>query len=356
MRPWTAAAVTISLFAAQAVTAQEYSNPVLRRDCPDPTILDDRKNSGYYYLYSTQSQKDGGAFASRDASADNPEDIINLPTYRSENLVDWEFVGDGFAEGRPEWVRNTRIWAPDINRSEGGYLLYYALGAWAQIFREGSGAAVADRPEGPFRDLGEVVSFKSTGVTNSIDPALFVDDDGRKYLFWGSLGPGSGIWVIELDGQGLKPAEGAKKKRLSASNMEAAYAYKRDGWYYLFASKGSCCKHEESSYRLVVARSRNIFGPYKGPDGQRMTAGGFDNVIMDASPDGEFIGTGHCTQIVTDGAGQQWMAYHSYWKGNGYANRCLCIDRIGWTDDGWPYFPDAGSSPGVNVPAPVFDE
>ena len=130
MRFRTAAAV-VSLFAAQALAAQEYSNPVLRRDCPDPTILDDRKGSGYFYLYSTQSQKDGDAFASKDASADNPEDIINLPVYRSENLVDWEFVGDGFAEGRPEWVRNTRIWAPDINRSEGGYLLYYALGAWA---------------------------------------------------------------------------------------------------------------------------------------------------------------------------------------------------------------------------------
>ena len=165
--------------------AQTYSNPVLRRDCPDPTLLDDRARSGYFYVYSTQSQRDGNATASRDASADRPEDIINLPIYRSRNLMDWEFAADGFAEGRPDWVRDTRIWAPDINYVDGHYQLYYALGAWAQIFREGSGVAVSDSPEGPFRDLGEVVSFKSTGVTNSIDPALFIDDDGKKYLFIG---------------------------------------------------------------------------------------------------------------------------------------------------------------------------
>lgn len=249
----------LGIFSNEAC-GQTYSNPVIRRDCPDPTILDDRARSGYFYVYSTQSRRDSTATASKDASSDNPDDIVNLPVYRSKNLVNWEFVADGFPENRPEWVKDSRIWAPDINYSEGQYLLYYALGAWAQIFREGSGAAVAESPCGPFRDMGEVVSFKSTGVTNSIDPALFTDEDGRKYLFWGSLGPGSGIWIIELDGSGLKPAGDAKKKRLSASNMEGAYVFKRDGWYYLFASKGSCCNHEKSTYRLVVARSRNIFG------------------------------------------------------------------------------------------------
>lgn len=361
-RPLLFGLIATILTCSYEVCGQTYSNPVLRRDCPDPTILDDRARSGYFYVYSTQSRCDSTATASRDASADDPEEIISLPIYRSKDLINWEFAADGFSEGRPDWVRNSRIWAPDINLVNGQYLLYYALGAWAQIFREGSGVAVADSPLGPFVDLGEVVSFKSTGVTNSIDPALFTDDDGRKYLFWGSLGPGSGIWVTELDSTGLKPAEGARKKKLSASNMEGAYVMKRNGWYYLFASKGSCCNHDRSTYRLVVARSRNIYGPYRGPDGQRMTSGNFGNVIMSGSADRQFVGTGHCSQIVTDDAGQQWMAYHSYWQGNGYANRCLCIDRIGWTEDGWPYFPDAtengtepsAASPGSNVPAPVF--
>lgn len=352
---------SLMMFAFELSGQQVFSNPVIRRDCPDPTILDDRKRSGYFYVYSTQSMRDSSAIASRDASSENPGDIINLPVYRSKNLLEWELVADAFPDERPQWVRDSRIWAPDINFMDGRYVLYYALGAWAQIFREGSGVAVSESPCGPFTDLGEVVSFKSTGVTNSIDPALFIDDDGSKYLFWGSLGPGSGIWGIKLDESGLKPAGDAKKKRLSASNMEGAYVFKRGGWYYLFASKGSCCNHGKSTYRLVVARSRNIFGPYKGPDGKRMTSGSFDNVIMSGDKDGRFVGTGHCSQIITDNAGQQWMAYHSYWEGNGYSSRCLCIDRLGWTPDGWPYFPDAGQAsgegsstarPGIGVPAP----
>ena len=169
--------------------------------------------------------------------------------------------------------------------------------------------------------------------------------------------------VMEMDLSTLTPM-GRPKLLYYGSygrSPEGPHLVKKDGWYYLFASKGSCCNHEKSSYRLVVARSRNIFGPYKGPDGQKMTSGSFDNVIMEGG--GQFIGTGHCSQIVTDDAGQQWMAYHSYWNGNGYISRCLCIDRIDWTEDGWPWFPDASgspsvfsvASPGTDVPVPAFN-
>lgn len=331
---------------------QNYNNPVLRRDCPDPTMIDDRQRSGWFYLYSTQSLLDESVKANKDASEQEGQQTINLPIYRSKDMVNWEFVGDGFPEGRPAWVKGTQLWAPDINYVDGKYVLYYSLGAWAQILKEGSGVAVADSPEGPFIDLGEVVSFKSTGVTNSIDTNLFIDDNGKRYLFWGSLGPGSGIWGIELEKDGLKPKENAKKKRLSASNMEAVYVYKKDGWYYLFASKGSCCKYDRSTYRMVVARSRNVFGPYLGPNGGRLSSGSFENVIRRGDEAQEFVGTGHNTQILTDDAGQDWIAYHTYWRGNSYASRCLAIDKLMWSEDGWPYF--ESMSPSIESTVPVI--
>ena len=211
---------------AMEVSAQKYSNPILRRDYPDPTILDDRSHSGWFYVYSTQSLKDESLKAEKDAAAKDESQVINLPVYRSKDLINWEFVGDGFPAGRPSWVKNSQLWAPDINYVDGKYVLYYSLGAWAQIFKEGSGVAISDSPAGPFTDLGEAVSFKSTGATNSIDANLFIDDNGRRYLFWGSLGPGSGIWAIELEKDGYKPADGAKKKHLGATNMEGAYVHK----------------------------------------------------------------------------------------------------------------------------------
>ena len=344
--------LTCMLAVSSVSSAQEYSNPVLRRDCPDPTILDDRARSGYFYLYSTQSRKDSETRIQKDARVEDDSQLINLPIYRSKNLTDWEFVGDGFPEGRPDWVKKTQLWAPDINYVDGKYVLYYSLGAWAQILKEGSGVAFADSPEGPFKDQGEVVSFKSTGVTNSIDANLFTDDNGKKYIFWGSLGPGSGIWAAELSPDGKSLKEGGKKKRISASNMEGAYVFKKNGWYYLFASKGSCCNYDRSTYRVVVGRSKNIFGPYVGPDGRKMSSGQFENVIMHGDAEAEFVGTGHNTQILTDDAGQDWMAYHSYWKGNNYISRCLCIDKLIWDEKGWPYF--EGSTPGKDRSKPVI--
>lgn len=336
------------------LSAQEYDNPVIRRDCPDPTLLDDRARSGWFYLYSTQSHKDAKSLVNKDAKVENESELINLPVYRSKDLVNWEFAGDGFPQGRPDWIEDTQLWAPDINYVDGKYVLYYSLGAWAQILKEGSGVAVADSPVGPFVDQGEVVSFKSTGVTNSIDANLFVDDNGKKYLFWGSLGPGSGIWATELNEDGTKPVNTKKKKRMSASNMEGAYVHKRDGWYYLFASKGSCCNYDRSTYRVVVARSRNVMGPYLGPDGKKLTSSQFENVIMQGDEAKNFVGTGHTTQILTDDAGQDWMAYHSYWKGNDYISRCLCIDKLSWTEDGWPYFET--STPGMGQKLPVITQ
>ena len=320
----------------KAQTQAEYTNPVLKVNCPDPTVLDDRERTGWFYVYSTQTTVDG--LVNKDSSSATGEsEVINLPVYRSKDMINWEFVCDGFPYGRPSWVEGSNLWAPDINYFDGKYVLYYALGKWGAIFQEGSGVAVSDSPTGPFIDKGKVVDFKSLGTLNSIDPNFF-DDGEEKYILWGSLG--GGIDIVRLSDDGLSVAEGAKKKHLSARNMEAAYLYKRDGFYYLFASKGSCCAEEESTYRLVVARSEDIEGPYVSPSGQKFTSLSYDHVILEADRHGEFIGPGHNAQIITDSQGQDWMFYHSYWKGTGYKGRCLNLGPVFWDEEGWPYFKD----------------
>lgn len=331
-----------------------YTNPVIAHDCPDPTVLDDRARTGYFYVYSTQSVVPGSGSVNKDASAGAGAKTVNLPIYRSRDLVDWEFVCDGFPDGRPAWVEGSKLWAPDINYVDGKYVLYYALGVWAAIFKEGCGVAISDSPTGPFVDKGEVVSWKGTGVANSIDANLFRDSDGRKYLYWGSLGPRSGIWVIPLSDDGFSTAPRREKKHLGAPNMEGAYVVKRGGWYYLFTSKGSCCEHEKSSYRLLISRSRSPMGPFRGPDGKKLRALGYSNVIMGSSPDGTFIGPGHDSQIITDDAGQDWMLFHSYWKGDGYKERCLVLERLFWDKDGWPHF--AAGHPSAEAGRPVFNK
>ncbi|MBR6270092.1 MAG: family 43 glycosylhydrolase [Bacteroidales bacterium] len=333
----------LALLPAGARAQILYGNPVIGLNCPDPSVLDDRERSGYFYAYTTQT-----SFESAVKKDSSPviagAGIVNLPIYRSKDLVNWEFVGDGFPNGHPDWVKNANLWAPDINYINGKYVLYYALGKWGGIFSSACGVAVADSPEGPFEDYDKLVDFRTVGTLNSIDPNYFSDHSG-SYLLWGSLG--GGIFGIELTEDGLFLKPGARKKMLAALNTEGAFLYERDGWYYLFASAGSCCRGERSTYHIIVGRSENPMGPFVGPDGQSMLKLNYRNTIMQSSRDRVFIGPGHNSEIITDDEGNDWMLYHSYNASDGYTSRQLNLDQIKWNYNGWPYF-EAGEPSGSN--------
>lgn len=296
-----------------------YANPVISHNCPDPTVIDDRARTGYFYAYSTMNKS------------------ACLPVYRSKDMVTWESVGNGMPADWKPWREGGRLWAPDINYVNGKYILYYAVGVWGNAEMSSTGVAVSDWPQGPFKDKGMVVSYQNTGVGNSIDPMLFINDDGTKYLYWGSFGKTSGIWVIELSDDCLSIKDGAKPVKLGATNMEGTYVIKRNGYYYMFNSKGSCCDGAKSTYHVVVSRSKSPEGPFIGPEGKSLLDSDYSNVILSSSPDGTFIGPGHDAQIITDDAGEDWMAYHAYWKGNDYNGRCMLIGKIVW-ENGWPRF------------------
>ena len=329
---------------------QVYSNPVMASDCPDPSILDNRSRDGYFYAYSTRIRL-GDSFC-------------QIPIYRSENLLDWGLVGEAFPSGTsPSWEPDGVLWAPDINYIKGKYVLYYAMGVWGDHDRSASGVAVSDSPTGPFKDLGMLVSMSNTGVGNSIDPNYFEDTDGRKYLYWGSLrkaddaerGRKSGIFVVELSDDGLSLKPDSEPVKVAGDRMEGAYVHKRGKYYYLFASEGSCCEGANSTYHVIVGRSKSPLGPFVSRSGKSMIAGDdwvYDEVILKGDSDNVFCGPGHDAEIVTDDKGQDWMAYHAYWKGNNYKGRCMNIDRVLWTKDGWPYFD--GAVPSTSSPVPVF--
>ena len=329
---------------------QIYNNPVMASDCPDPSILDNRSRDGYYYAYSTRIRIEG--------------EIVDIPIYRSVNLVDWGLIGAAFPSGTsPSWEPDGALWAPDINYIGGKYVLYYAMGVWGDHDRSASGVAVSDSPTGPFKDLGMIVSMSNTGVGNSIDPNYFEDTDGRKYLYWGSLrhstdkevGRKSGIFVVELSDDGLSLKPGSEPVKVAGDRMEGTYVHKRGKYYYLFASEGSCCEGNKSTYHIIVGRSKSPLGPFVSRSGMSMIAGDdglYDEVIMTRDSCDVFCGPGHDAEIVKDGKGHDWMAYHAYWEGNGYKGRCMNIDRVYWTKDGWPYFKDG--VPSMTSPAPVF--
>ena len=342
--------VSMVLLTGCGKKAVTYTNPVIDHNCPDPTILDNRANDGFFYAYSTRNRTEGT--------------VYEIPIYKSSDLLDWELVGAAFtAETRPSWEPKGALWAPDINCINGKYVLYYALGVWGDHDRSASGVAVADSPTGPFKDMGMIVGMENSGVGNSIDPNYFEDTDGRKYLYWGSLrhrtdqemGRKSGIYVVELTDDGLGIKEGSEPVKVAGDLMEGTYVHKRGNYYYLFASEGSCCEEEKSTYHIIVGRSESPLGPFVSRSGKSMIAGDegiYDEVILTKDADFMYCGPGHNAEIVTDDKGQDWMPYHTYWKDNGYKGRCMNIDRVYWTKDGWPYFKDG--VPSKEAEAPIF--
>ena len=310
-------------FSVSLHAADKYSNPVIDYSLPDPSII--KGEDGYFYLYAT-------------------EDIRNLPIHRSKDLVNWEFLGTAFTdENHPDFEPNGGIWAPDINKIGDKYVLYYSMSVWGGEWTCGIGCAVSDRPEGPFKDCG--MMFRSNGikVQNSIDP-FYIEDNGHKYLFWGSF---RGIYAIELSEDGLSLKSGSSPVQIAGTAYEGTYIHKRGGYYYMFASIGSCCEGLKSTYTTVVGRSTSLFGPYLDKKGQSMMDNHHEILIH---KNDSFVGTGHNSEIVSDNAGTDWLFYHAVSVANP-DGRVLMLDKIDWID-GWPSV--EGNSPSVKSEKPRF--
>ena len=300
-----------------------YQNPVVPKSLPDPTII--RAEDGFFYLFAT-------------------EDIRHTPIYKSNDLVNWEFVGTAFtAETRPNFEPKGGLWAPDINYINGQYVLYYSMSVWGGEWTCGIGIATSESPAGPFTDQGKLFRSNEIDVQNSIDP-FFITENGKNYLFWGSF---RGIYYIELTKDGLAILPGAEKQRIAGTAYEGVFIMKNEGYYYMFASIGSCCEGVNSTYTTVVGRADNLFGPYLNKIGQEMISNRHENIIRGND---RFVGTGHNSEVVSDDSGKQWIIYHAVDKLNP-KGRVLMMDELQWKD-GWPFVNDG--TPSLEWERPTF--
>ena len=297
------------LFYFTASTRVSYTNPIVREDAPDPTII---KANGLYYLYATGEK-----------------------IYRSNNMINWQYVRKVFeGKTRPSFVDVSSYWAPCITKQDNTYVLYFALSTWGGVDAAGIGVATASTPEGPFdiaNGNGKLFQSGEVGVKNSIDPN-YIEENGRKYIIWGSF---YGIYGIELNSDGLTVKDTRNKFQLAGTYFEAPYIYKRGGYYYLFGSIGSCCEGDNSTYQTVVGRSTSFTGPYTARNGGRMLDNSFEVLL---SGNSVWAGPGHNSRIIEDNSGTTWMTYHAYIKGQSNIGRTALIDEVKWSNDGWPYF------------------
>lgn len=312
-----------------------YVNPVFQPVLADPTIV---MADGFFYAYGTEDNwgTEGGYHL--------------VPVLKSQDLVNWTYQSNAF-QRKPSWKPQGGIWAPDVTEVDGKYLMYYSFSTWGDS-NPGIGLAIADKPEGPFTDQGKVFDSKDVGVSNSIDP-FFMEENGVKYLFWGSF---HGLYAVRLSEDGRHPV--GEKVQVAFNHLEGVYIHKRNGFYYLFGSEGSCCEGANSSYRVKVGRSSQLMGPYVDKSGSKLVDGPFGELILRGNDGSEgFAGTGHNAEIITDDKGTDWFLYHGMLKSkallsNGSNRRSLLLDKINWVNE-WPQI--QGQQPSVvRQNGPVF--
>jgi arabinan endo-1,5-alpha-L-arabinosidase len=241
-------------------------------------------------------------------------------------------------EAPPEWTSGVpkfdgTFWAPDLAFFNGRWHLYYSVSSWGSQ-RSAIGLTTTPTldetdPRFGWVDHGIVVASKEGDPYNTIDPAVFVEDD-RVWLVFGSYW--DGIRLIELDpSTGLRRDDRSPIKLASRQGgaIEAPAIVKHDGWYYLFVNFDRCCAGLESTYNIRVGRSRAVEGPYLDQDGRDMNEGGGSMFLQTHE---RFIGPGHFARLQYDGLDA--FSYHFY-DGHDNGRPKLAIAKLEWKD-GWP--------------------
>lgn len=224
--------------------------------------------------------------------------------------------------------------APDIIQVGDRYFMYIARNIGAQPRADINliyGKTLdPDSPNYRWEEGGVVASSDGIEDCNAIDPGVLLDpQDGRLWLVYGSYF--GYIRLVELDPKTGKRINPNDQPRNLAINCEAAIMIYHDGWYYLLATHGSCCRGADSGYNIRVGRAKNIAGPFLDHTGLDMILGG-GKLFLTSS--GHLIGPGHFGLLDLGDGVQKFSMHYEADLDRGGAS-VLDIRPLLWKD-GWP--------------------
>jgi arabinan endo-1,5-alpha-L-arabinosidase len=302
-----------------------YTNPLSNDDFPDPSVIE-VKGKGYY------------AYGTHDEFSPT---INNILIKHSWDLVHWS-ESTGALLHPPDWAKQChRFWCPHIIEINKEFRLYYAA---EPDTKDGMCLALAtSKSPFDFIDSGEPISRLKGSTYQMIDPCVFVDPVSKKHLlYYGSAH--EPIKVVELAQDGktfistplnvLYPGDGTFHKLREAAFMTYNETWKR---YFLWVSGDNAWA--EKSYAVSVFWSDNPINNFEKIPGE--------HVII--QPNSNWDSPGH-SSIVLDMKGNEWIFYHAveatdrFIAGTDRFLRKMCMDRILYTNDGWPYVKNASPS------------
>lgn len=258
----------------------KITNPIIKGQWADPYVL---KDGDDYYLYPTKDSE-GWIYE-------------KFHVFHSRDLVNWSEPTLALDLDDIEWA-TAHAWAPSIAKFNNKYYMYFC--ADQQI-----GLAVSDSPLGPFSDLlGKPLIKKAEYQCQSIDPDIFIDDDGQPYLLWGQ----GKCWIVPLEedmytfksepyllSDQMYEQLGKDKKQFDISVYnEGSHMQKINNEYLL---TWTIYDTRDPRYQVCYAKSKSILGPYQVSE---------ENQLIKRTS--EILGTGHAS--MTEYKNKWYLLYH----------------------------------------------
>ncbi|MBN1517220.1 family 43 glycosylhydrolase [Candidatus Sumerlaeota bacterium] len=276
--------------------SSQAPNPLLPRSLdadPEPRVWAD----GRMYIYGSRDQAHGRVYCSE-----------HYHVLSSDDLVHWTDHGVSFSMSDTPEGSGRLLYACDCECKDGVYYLYYCTD-------NGSlGVAMSDSPTGPFRNAQYI-----GGLPNQpgIDPAVFIDDDGQAYLYWGQT---NNVRAAKLKPNMVEVEKESIMQPLSLAEHffhEGSAMIKRNGVYYFVYADESRGRRPSC---LGYATAPAPLGPFT-----------YRGVIIDNLGCDPGVWNNHGRIIEFKG---QWYVFYHRSIQNSKCPRQVCAEPITFTEDG----------------------
>ena len=291
---------------AQAAPPVTSGNPILQGWYADPeaAVFGSR-----YWIFPTTSAV--------------YEAQTTFDAFSSPDLLHWTKHADVLNAKAVPWAKRA-MWAPSVVENNGKYYFFFAANDIKNDSELGGiGVAVADRPEGPYKDLlGKPLVGVFHNGAQPIDQFVFKDDDGAWYMIYGGW-KHANIVRLKDDFTGVLPlADGTLFKEITPAPeyVEGPLMFKRGGRYYFMWSEGGWGSPD---YSVAYAIADAPTGPFKRV-GKILQQ---DETIATSA--------GHNSVIQVPGTDRWYIVYHRRPHGDSARDhRVTAIERMAFDAQG----------------------
>jgi hypothetical protein len=233
--------------------------------------------------------------------------------FSTDDMVHWRDEGEILKSSQVTWSGPPGgfMWAPDCASANGKYYFYFPHPSdpsgtnWNYTWK--IGVAVSLSPASDFTPLTDYI--QGVGGFSMIDPAVFVDTDGRAYLYYGGGGNCVGV-KLKPD---MTEIDGDVQAMINLVDFhEATWVFKRNGIYYL-----TYADNNPGGNQMRYATSSAPLGPWTNK-----------GAYMDPASSGTTHGA------VVEYKGQWYQFYHND-AISGQGNlRSICVDLLNFDANG----------------------